>query len=293
VLLVEDDELLRMLIGAQLEATGYEVVEAEDIEGALHVLGNPLMAARLDAMVLDRALGDADGLTLACRMKATAEWKQIPIIMLTAYNKPQQMREGLEAGVFYYLGKPVQQPVLISVLARAGQEVARQRLLQSEMRRHCAAFALMESACFHFSTLEHAEQISCFIANCFPDPQRVLTGIAELMVNAIEHGLLGIGYEEKGVLLAKGTWRGEIEQRLPQAGAGQCQLIFSRGSDGCSITIRDPGKGFAWRDYFNFDPARAAQAHGRGIVQAASCFDRLTFNEAGNEVIGFLDRETV
>lgn len=294
VMLVDDDELLRMLIGAQLEAAGYEVIEADSIEAALRVLASPGMAAKLDAMVLDRGLGSADGLTLARQMKTNAEWKQIPVIMLTAYDKPEQTREGLDAGVFYYLNKPVQQPVLISVLTRARQEMERQRNLQSELRKHRGGFARMESGKFEFSTLEHVEQLSCFVANCFPDPQRVLTGIAELMINAVEHGLLQLGFAEKGELLEQGIWRMEIDRRqqLAENIQKQCELVFTRRSEGCYVSVRDPGPGFQWRDYLTFDPARAPHAHRRGIAQAASRFDKLAFNEAGNEAVAFLGRES-
>jgi hypothetical protein len=44
------------------------------------------------------------------------------------------------------------------------------------------------------------KNISCFVANCFPDPEAVLPGVAELIVNAVEHGNLSISYEEKTAL---------------------------------------------------------------------------------------------
>lgn len=294
VMLVDDDELLRILIGAQLEAAGYQVIEADSIDSAIRILGNGEIASRLDAMVLDRGLGSDDGLSLVRQVKTKAEWKQIPVIMLTAYDKPEQTREGLDAGVFYYLGKPVQQPVLISVLARAHQEVVRQRALQSEMRKHRSGFARMESSKFEFSTLEHVEDLSCFVANCFAEPERVLTGIAELMINAIEHGALNIGFEGKGSLLEQGIWRSEIQRRQQSAEYIQkrCEMIFTRRSEGCYVSVLDPGQGFAWRDYLTFDPARANKAHGRGIARASACFDKLAFNEAGNEAVGFIGRES-
>ncbi len=91
-----------------------------------------------------------------------------------------------------------------------------------------------------------------------------------------------------------GIWRSEIDSRQQSAEHihKQCELIFTRRSEGCYVSVRDPGEGFAWRDYLTFDPAHAGRAHGRGIAQAATRFDKLAFNEAGNEVVGFLGRES-
>ncbi len=293
VLLVDDDELLRMLLSAQLAALGYQVVQADGVEAALGALTDGAIVERLDAVVLDRGLGDVDGLVLARQMKEKAEWRHIPVVMLTAKNDADAMCEGLEAGVFYYLGKPAAQDVLALVVELACRESSRHRTMATEMRKHRAAFTRLDSAKFGFSTLTHVEELAYFVANCFPDPARVLTGVAELMINAVEHGMFAIGYEEKGRLVAAGAWREEIERRERSAEhiTKQCEIIFTRRAEGCYISVRDPGKGFNWRDYVTFDSSRAGDLHGRGIAQAASSFDKLAYNAEGNEAVGFMGQE--
>ena len=48
-----------------------------------------------------------------------------------------------------------------------------------------------------FHSLAEAEDLSCFIANFFPEPTKILLGIAALLINAVEHGNLQISYDEK------------------------------------------------------------------------------------------------
>ena len=47
-----------------------------------------------------------------------------------------------------------------------------------------------------------------------PDPEAVIIGLTELLVNAVEHGNLGITYEDKTALNAAGTWDTEVRRRL-------------------------------------------------------------------------------
>ena len=72
----------------------------------------------------------------------------------------------------------------------------------------------MRQARFHFRTLEEAANLAYKIAACFPEPQKAAFGLNELMHNAVEHGNLGIGYDEKANLLRSGSWREEVERRL-------------------------------------------------------------------------------
>ena len=63
----------------------------------------------------------------------------------------------------------------------------------------------MELSRFRFRTLEEAKSLAYFIANCFPDPVMAVCGINELLVNAVEHGNLGVTYDNKKFFLINGT----------------------------------------------------------------------------------------
>lgn len=141
---------------------------------------------------------------------------------------------------------------------------------------------------YHY-TLKNLQEIfdlSLFLAKHFPDPDQVMTGIYELLLNAIEHGNLALGCEEKYRLVQEGKWEEEITRRLslPQNKNKHVAITIVRNTDECSLTIADQGKGFQWQEYVR-QGANPRAPHGRGLLIAfSSGFDRITFNEAGNIV---------
>ena len=67
------------------------------------------------------------------------------------------------------------------------------------------------------------------------------------------------------------------------------EAAFKRRDDGYAIVVTDQGKGFAWKNFLLIDPSRASASTGRGIAQAATAsFDKLVYNQAGNQAVGFV-----
>ena len=286
VLAVDDDRSLLLLLQERLMTLGYDVITASTGDAAMKFAQEH--AERLDALLLDRMMPGLSGLDVVKMMKAIPQLAGIPIIMQTAADRPEQIQEGIDAGVFYYLTKPLNPALLTSVLASAIEESRRQRLLRQEMQQVNKSFLLMESARFEFRTLAEAHSLAAFVANAFPDPERVISGLAELAINAVEHGNLGITYDEKTVLMERRSWLNEVERRLasPEHLHKNAELILKRQTDGIYVQITDQGKGFEWKRYLTIDPSRATDNHGRGIAQANQlCFDALRYNEKGNQVI--------
>jgi hypothetical protein len=61
---------------------------------------------------------------------------------------------------------------------------------------------------------------------------------------------------------------------------------FERGDGEIRFTIKDRGDGFEWQRYFDIDPARAFDTHGRGILMARHfSFHSLEYRGCGNEVV--------
>jgi two-component system, cell cycle response regulator len=292
ILVVDDDRIMRLTLATMLEDLGYNVIEADHGQSALEVLMQ--RHEEIDTVLLDREMPVMDGLQLVRRMKETRELRSMPVIMQTGSDRPDQVKQGIDAGVFYYLTKPVNADVLKSVVLAANREAQQKRVLANELYKHRTSFNLIESSAFRLRTLSEAENLSVFLANCFPSAERVISGLAELLVNAVEHGSLGIGYDAKSELIATGTWLAEIErrQRLPEYHNYHVDVFYKRAAEGHYVVIRDQGRGFDWKSYLQIDPARAMDNHGRGIAQAnALSFDRLIYNDAGNEVTAFCGLE--
>ncbi len=289
VLAVEDDPLSMSFLESQITELGHSIIPATNGQEALNALD--LHRQNIDVVLMDREMPVMDGLTAVKRMKASPQLRNIPVIMVTGADSTQEMQEGLDAGVFYYLTKPVDESMLRSVLSAAVREAQQARTLAEELGKHRTSFNLIDTCKFKYRTLADAESLSAFIANCFPEPERVLPGLAELLINAIEHGNLGLGYERKTALIESGTWRGEIERmlNLPQHEDKYAFATIAHKDGGTYVVIEDQGSGFEWREYMKIDPARAGDNHGRGIAQANTVsFDKLSYNDTGNKAVAFV-----
>ncbi len=292
IIAVDDDRTMRFMLQAQLEDLGHDTQMVENGSDALEILRRDKSA--WDVMLLDREMPGMNGLEVVEQMKNDPILKNIPIIMQTGSDKPDQIKEGIDAGVFYYLTKPIDEDILKSVLSSAIRESRKKKILSSELQQHKTSFNLIETCTFKYRTLLEAESLACFIANCYPDPQRVVSGLAELLINAVEHGNLGIGYSEKTWLVQAGTWYEEMTRRvdLPEHRQKFVEVSLKNKSQGIYVKISDQGKGFDWRRFLEVDPSRALDNHGRGIAQAlAISFDDVSYNEKGNTVTTFVSSE--
>lgn len=286
VLVVEDDPFQRSLLENLLKTLGHKTLGADDGQKALTLLNDP--DHNIGVVIMDRHMPVLDGLSTVRRMKDNPVTRRIPVIMITGSTSEQDIREGIETGVFYYMAKPFQESMLRSVLLAAVREVAQNKMLGEELLKHRAGFGLIKNCQFEFKTLDEAEALAVFAAHCYPEPERVLPGLAELLTNAVEHGNLDIGYQRKTELLEAGTWRAEIERRLglDEYAGRRVEMTILHKADGVYVVITDQGKGFDWQRYMMIDPSRAGDSHGRGIAQSkARCFDTILYNQTGNQVV--------
>lgn len=294
VLAVEDDAVAMGFLEAQISDLGYDIITATNGQEALETLH--ANHRQIDVVLMDREMPVMDGLTAVNRISDSPTVRHIPVIMVTGADSKEEMKQGLDAGVFYYLTKPVEEQMLRSVLTAALRRARQTRTLEGELGKHRASFNLIDTCKFKFRTLADAESLAAFMANCFADPERVLPGLGELLINAVEHGLLGIGYETKTDLVERGTWRSEVERKQdqPQFADQFATATLARKDDGIYVVIDDPGEGFDWAKYMSIDPSRAGDNHGRGIAQASAIsFDKLTYNAVGNKAVVFVKHDAV
>lgn len=285
LLVVDDNATTLHLLGKILEQEGYETVSAINGVEAMEILQGD--THDFDAIILDRMMPELDGIEVTHKIQADPELKHIPIVMQTAADKPEEISEGIKAGVFYYLTKPVERKTLVSIVASAVKEREQGRVLRKEMQRHRMSFSLIQVLKSSFRSLDEAESLASFLANLFPNPDRALTGTAELLVNAVEHGNLGISYEDKTALMDENAWREEVERRLAleENRDKEVVVIFEKKNDTYYMQVTDQGNGFNWKTFLEFDPSRASHNHGRGVAMANMiAFDRLVYNEKGNQV---------
>lgn len=145
----------------------------------------------------------------------------------------------------------------------------------------------LQTATFEITTLEEAAGLAALLAGACENAAAVLLGLSELLINAIEHGNLEIGYFEKSRLLSLGAWTAEVERRLalPEFAARKVRVEVGRSGSRLEITIIDAGSGFDWSNYLELSAARSLDSHGRGIALANKlAFNTLEYRGCGNTV---------
>ncbi|HZS28537.1 MAG TPA: response regulator transcription factor [Candidatus Angelobacter sp.] len=124
ILLVEDEAHIAQGLRFNLEAEGHSVEVIEDGEDALDLLLTQKQP--FDLMVLDVMLPGKDGFSVAHELRQKQNF--IPVLMLTARGRPEDVLKGFEAGADDYLPKPFNLDILI---ARIGGLLRRKNWLQS------------------------------------------------------------------------------------------------------------------------------------------------------------------
>lgn len=285
ILLAEDDVVISELVTQLLQADGYQVDAYADGAQALACL---LSDPGYDLILLDRIMPGMDGMEVLRAIKAERRFEHLPVILETAMTDHASVREGIEAGAYYYLTKPFQPDVLAAVVRAALAQVFEYRHLQADVKSAERPFEFLQEGVFHFRSLNEARLLARFLARACPEPSHAVHGLQELMVNAVEHGNLSLSYEDKSQLLLTDSWEQEVARRLalPEYRTRLVEVRFARQDHQIRIQIRDQGDGFDWHGYPDLSPVRAFDLHGRGIAMARKLsFDSVEYLGNGNTVV--------
>jgi two-component system phosphate regulon response regulator OmpR len=118
ILIVDDDPVVRELVGAHLRERGFKVATLENG----HALQRRLQDERPALVVLDIMMPELDGISALRALRVAGD--DIPVILLTARAEPIDRVIGLELGADDYLGKPFEPSELVArirtVLRRRG-----------------------------------------------------------------------------------------------------------------------------------------------------------------------------
>jgi len=110
ILVVEDEEHLARGLKFNLESEGYQARVAGDGETALDLLLN--QHQEFDLLVLDVMLPGMDGFSVAAELRKANQF--IPLLMLTARGRPEDVLKGFAAGADDYLPKPFDLNILLA-----------------------------------------------------------------------------------------------------------------------------------------------------------------------------------
>jgi CheY-like chemotaxis protein len=283
ILVVDDDRAMQMLLVNTLRLEGFDCLTADDGTEAQEILrSNP---EAVTTVVLDWVMPRLSGIDLLRWMKNQPHIEHIPVVMLTALSDPSRIKEGIEAGAFYYLTKPFQRELLRSIVTAAVSDCHCSRKMLRKLKESEQPLALLEEGTFRFRTLAEAELLAVRLASATPDPEHAMP-IAELLMNSVEHGSLGITYEEKTQLVENNTWEAEVERRLALPENVRKDVLVRMKKEGGSlrIEIEDQGPGFDYEQYLKMDESRLFHNHGRGIAIARASL-KIDYIGSGSKVV--------
>jgi two-component system phosphate regulon response regulator PhoB len=120
VLLVEDEPAQREVIAYNLEAEGFDVVQAGDGEEAMLLVEEEAP----DIVILDWMMPKLSGIEVCRRLKMRAETQKLPVIMLSARGEEVDRVRGLETGADDYVIKPFS---VMELMARVRVQLRRVR----------------------------------------------------------------------------------------------------------------------------------------------------------------------
>ena len=143
VLIVEDEQHLAEGLRFNLEAEGYGVEVVETGEAALEQLTDA-SHGRFDLVVLDVMLPGKDGFTVVSELRQARQF--VPVLILTARGRPEDVLDGFAAGADDYLPKPTELAIL---LARIGGLLRRSAWLRRAADQYSFAGKTID-----FDTLE-------------------------------------------------------------------------------------------------------------------------------------------
>lgn len=106
ILIVDDENGARTLIGIMLERGGFNVLKAENAQSALNLLGDHGQT-QPDLIILDVMMPQMDGIELCQVIRRREATQSTPILILSARGDAQSIIRGIEAGANDYLPKPI------------------------------------------------------------------------------------------------------------------------------------------------------------------------------------------
>jgi CheY-like chemotaxis protein/anti-sigma regulatory factor (Ser/Thr protein kinase) len=283
VLIVEDDKASRLFLESLLESNNYTFKSAANgVEGL-----NVFEEYEPDLVLTDIQMPIMDGLELleAIRNKKS----ETIVIIITAFGTENYAIQALHLGANNYLKKPVSGQELLALLKKYKTIITAKyspdklpgklihRKAKYEFESDMTKIPKIVDKVIVESALEVEDNIKVNLE----------LGLVELITNAIEHGNLGIDYNEKQEALKKGILDDLYSKRTnnPQYSNRKVIVEFYADSEKFEWTITDEGDGFDWTLLPNpTDQDHILELSGRGIFITRFLFDTLEYKGKGNIV---------
>lgn len=283
IIAADDDEANLEIMVTHLTRAGYTVEAFQRGDDTYDAICKA--PDKVDIVLLDKMMPGMDGVEMLSKIKKNPALRHLPVILQTAAVGVNEAKEAFMLGAHYYLTKPYDMSMLVSLVDAVARDYVMRVQVWSVISQEKVLISTMEAARFQYRDLQEAQKLAAALASTAKEPEKAGLVLLELLVNAVEHGALGQGYDRKRQLLSESQWDKELDRllRLPENQQKYISVRYQKGNRFAKVTIADPGEGFNWMDYMDFDPMRLQDPNGRGVATANMMGFDLRYNAKGNE----------
>jgi CheY-like chemotaxis protein len=153
ILLVDDDPEVCRLVKSMVEPLGVEVRTSSDSREAALILETE----KFDGIMLDDAMPNLDGFQLTRKIRATPPNQQAPIVMITGLNDAGTMRQAFEAGVTFFIGKPISREKIYAIFRTARGAMLAERRRSTRIAYRTAVTCVREGERFSATSVNIGE----------------------------------------------------------------------------------------------------------------------------------------
>ncbi|MBF0288754.1 MAG: response regulator [SAR324 cluster bacterium] len=286
VLYVEDDEQLQIETAQLFSNFFHDLTSASNGQKGLELYQDAIFAKKpFDIVISDIHMPVMNGIEMLGHIKRIN--RDQAAIVVSAHDDSNYLMEIINMGIDQFILKPLSLQNFLGVLQRVYHDLTQYREMLQKMEQEERSLEMMEHGVFRFQTPEDVDNLARVLSQVCPDPLRTMQGLLELLTNAVEHGNLGLSYDEKTVLVENMELEEEIENRLQQEKNLKKYgiLKFYKSDSQIRLHIQDQGQGFDFKKYLSFDKNRIFDNHGRGIAMSKTqFFDDVHYIGCGNEV---------
>ncbi|MCF7911511.1 MAG: response regulator [Candidatus Cloacimonetes bacterium] len=282
IMLVEDEEINLRLMEGMLGHLGHRLILARNGREAIKKFNK----FQPDIVILDILMPRISGIEVLKEIRSSESGTIV--IMVTASNKEEHAIESLRLGANNYLKKPVHYDDLVPLIHKYNSTIQKRTMEKLVLSKMVSRKFVMEIE----NDLQIIPKIAQYLANetstIFDKDEIVSVNIAllELLVNAFEHGNLGISYQDKSKAIAEKRLEKLYAERLvdPRFSNRKIVIDFTLEKDACEWIITDEGEGFQSREYTTLNEDDRENEHGRGIFISNFHLDELEYIGKGNKV---------
>ena len=304
ILVVESSRDAESALQNLLSNEGYTTIVASKVDGL-----ETAECAAPDVVLVDLSVPELGGLDLCRSIKANPGTRDAAVIILSTITDTEIKARGLNVGANDFVEKPFRDVELVARI----QAQLRLKLPADGLRQNYAdvcerlkqvrdtdgdavdqGSVVRETKCLICGNEVReiqgiVNQLLIGIHSRLSSRARndLVLGLHEMILNAIEHGNLGISSGKKAEALESNNYDALIAERSadPQLAKKKVRIEYEFDGSGLRYRITDEGRGFDWQACLERDePEDLLASNGRGILISRYIFDSVAYNEKGNEV---------